>query len=167
MFDILSNKLKRQLHLLELLFEKENYRFQDIEKKLACSAKTVRNDLNDIISYAKEIHIQMDRDIGVTVTIAPHITEDYIYRTILKESIEFRFLEAILLNHYGSYLELCEELFISESTLRRIVKKINQVLKKHQLTIRGLIKIIGKKETITQLMACLFQEKYTCLEEVF
>ena len=73
MFDILSNKLKRQLHLLELLFEKENYRFQDIEKKLACSAKTVRNDLNDIISYAKEIHIQMDRDIGVTVTIAPHI----------------------------------------------------------------------------------------------
>ncbi len=32
MFDILSNKLKRQLHLLELLFEKENYRFQDIEK---------------------------------------------------------------------------------------------------------------------------------------
>lgn len=167
MFDILSNKLKRQLHLLELLFEKENYRFQDIEKKLDCSAKTVRNDLNDIILYAKEIHIQMDRDVGVTVTIAPHITEDYIYRTILKESIEFRFLEAILLNHYGSYLELCEELFISESTLRRIVKKINQVLKKHQLTIRGLIKIIGKKETITQLMACLFQEKYTCLEEVF
>ena len=47
------------------------------------------------------------------------------------------------------------------------MKKINQVLKKHQLTIRGLIKIIGKKETITQLMACLFQEKYTCLEEVF
>lgn len=167
MFNILSNKLKRQLHLLELLFEEETYRFQDIEKKLSCSAKTLRNDLTDINSYAKEIHIKMDRDVGVTVTIAPHVTEDYIYQTILKESIEFRFLEAILLTRYRSYLELCEELFISESTLRRIVKKINQVLKTHKLTIRGLIKIVGKKEAITQLMACLFQEKYTCLEEVF
>lgn len=164
---MLSNKLKRQLHLLELLFEKETYRFQDIEKKLSCSAKTLRNDLTDINSYAKEIHIKMDRDVGVTIMIAPHITEDYIYQTILKEAIEFRFLEAVVLNHYDSYLELCEELFISESTLRRIVKKINQVLKTHQLMIRGLIKIIGKKETITQLMACLFQEKYMRLEEVF
>ncbi len=167
MLTILSNKLKRQLYLFELLFERETYRFQEIEKRLNCSSKTLRNDLNDLNSYAKEIMINMDRDSGVTVTIASHLTEDYIYRTILKESIEFRFLEAILLHPFTSYLELCEELFISESTLRRIVKKVNLALEKYQLKIRGLMKVDGKREAITQVMACLLQEKYTCLEEVF
>lgn len=54
MLNILSKKMKRQLLLLELLFEGETYRFQDLESQLKCSSKTLRNDLMDIDSYAKE-----------------------------------------------------------------------------------------------------------------
>ncbi|EOH91559.1 helix-turn-helix domain-containing protein [Enterococcus villorum] len=139
MLDILSKKMKRQLLLLKLLFEGETYRFQELEHQLNCSSKTLRNDLIDIDSYAKEIKIHTDRESGVYAEIAPHVTEEYVYRTIMNESIEYHFLESILLNRYTNYLELAEQLFISESTLRRMVNRINLVLKHYHLRIRGLI----------------------------
>ena len=139
MLDILSKKMKRQLLLLKLLFEGEKYRFQELEHQLNCSSKTLRNDLIDIDSYAKEIKIHTDRESGVYAEIAPHVTEEYVYRTIMNESIEYHFLESILLNRYTNYLELAEQLFISESTLRRMVNRINLVLKHYHLRIRGLI----------------------------
>ncbi|MDU4271139.1 MAG: helix-turn-helix domain-containing protein [Enterococcus hirae] len=71
MLNILSKKMKRQLLLLELLFEGETYRFQDLESQLKCSSKTLRNDLMDIDSYAKEINIHTDRENGIFAEIAP------------------------------------------------------------------------------------------------
>lgn len=167
MLNILSKKMKRQLLLLELLFEGETYRFQDLERQLNCSSKTLRNDLIDIDSYAKEIKIHTDRESGVYADIAPHVTEEYIYRTIMNESIEYQFLEAILLNNYTSYLELAEKLFISESTLRRMVNRINLALKQYRLRIRGLIRLTGEKQMIEKLTIHLLLEKYISLEEAF
>ena len=106
MLNILSKKMKRQLLLLELLFEGETYRFQDLESQLKCSSKTLRNDLMDIDSYAKEINIHTDRENGIFAEIAPHVTEEYIYRIIMNESIEYQVLEAIVLNKYTNYLEV-------------------------------------------------------------
>ncbi|MBF8807077.1 MAG: helix-turn-helix domain-containing protein [Enterococcus lacertideformus] len=80
MLDILSKKMKRQLLLLELLFEGETHRFQDLEQQLKCSSKTLRNDLMDIDSYATEIKVHTERENGVFAEIAPHVTEEYIYR---------------------------------------------------------------------------------------
>lgn len=116
MLKILSKKLKRQLKLLEYLFEGDTYRFNDLENLLGCSAKTLRNDLLDIHSYANDIKIQMTREEGVKATILPHVTEDYIYQVIKHESIEYRYLEAVLLHKFKNYLELADYLFISEST---------------------------------------------------
>jgi hypothetical protein len=167
MLDILSKKMKRQLLLLKLLFEGETYRFQELEHQLNCSSKTLRNDLIDIDSYAKEIKIHTDRENGVYAEIAPHVTEEYVYRTIMNESIEYHFLESILLNRYTNYLELAEQLFISESTLRRMVNRVNLVLKHYHLRIRGLIRLTGEKQMIEKLTIHLLLEKYISLEEAF
>ncbi|MEY8446175.1 helix-turn-helix domain-containing protein [Enterococcus ratti] len=167
MLDILSKKMKRQLLLLELLFEGETYRFQDLEHRLNCSSKTLRNDLMDIDSYAKEIKIHTDRENGIFAEIAPHVTEEYIYRIIMNEAIEYHFLESIVLNKYTNYLELAEKLFISESTLRRMVNRINFALKPYHLRIRGLIRLTGEKQMIEKLTIHLLLEKHVCLEEAF
>ena len=167
MLNILSKKMKRQLLLLELLFEGETYRFQDLESQLKCSSKTLRNDLMDIDSYAKEINIHTDRENGIFAEIAPHVTEEYIYRIIMNESIEYQFLEAIVLNKYTNYLEVTEQLFISESTLRRMVKRINLSLEQYHLRIRGLIRLTGNTQLIEKLTIQLLLEKYVCLEEAF
>ena len=55
-----------------------------------------------------------------------------------------------------------EELFISESTTDS--EEINQVPKTSVDYAWRLIKIIGKKETITQLMTVYFKEIYFSLE---
>ena len=167
MLNILSKKMKRQLLLLELLFEGETYRFQDLDSQLKCSSKTLRNDLMDIDSYAKEINIHTDRENGIFAEIAPHVTEEYIYRIIMNESIEYQFLEAIVLNKYTNYLEVTEQLFISESTLRRMVKRINLSLEQYHLRIRGLIRLTGNTQLIEKLTIQLLLEEYVCLEEAF
>ena len=167
MLKILSKKLKRQLKLLEYLFEGETYRFNDLEHLLGCSAKTLRNDLLDIHSYASDIKIQMTREEGVRATILPHVTEDYIYQVIKQESIEYRYLEAILLHKFKNYLELADYLFISESTLRRIVDKINPMLQSYDLKVQALIKLVGNDQIITEMTVQFLMGKYHYFEEAF
>lgn len=167
MLKILSKKLKRQLKLLEYLFEGDTYRFNDLENLLGCSAKTLRNDLLDIHSYANDIKIQMTREEGVKATILPHVTEDYIYQVIKQESIEYRYLEAILLHKFKNYLELADYLFISESTLRRIVDKINPMLQSYDLKVQALIKLVGNDQVITEMTVQFLMEKYHYFEDAF
>lgn len=167
MLKILSKKLKRQLKLLEYLFEGNTYRFNDLENLLGCSAKTLRNDLLDLNSYASDITIQMTREEGVKATILPHVTEDYIYQVIKQESIEYRYLEAILLHKFKNYLELADYLFISESTLRRIVDKINPMLQSFDLKVQALIKLVGNDQIITEMTVQFLMEKYHYFEDAF
>ncbi|MCQ4504281.1 helix-turn-helix domain-containing protein, partial [Vibrio parahaemolyticus] len=70
-----------------------------------------------------------------------------------------------MLNKYTNYLEVTEQLFISESTLRRMVKRINLSLEQYHLRIRGLIRLTGNTQLIEKLMIQLLLEKYVCLEE--
>lgn len=164
---LLSKKLQRQLRLLEILFEGKKYRFGDLEVLLDCSSKTLRNDLADINSYANGIRILSDRESGVTALISPHITEDYIYRIVMEESLEFRYLEAVLLKNYDNYFALAEDLYVSESTLRRIADKVKPLLKKYQLNIQGLTKLTGDNQTITELTIQFLSEKYHYFENAF
>ena len=71
------------------------------------------------------------------------------------------------LNKYTNYLEVTEQLFISESTLRRMVKRINLSLEQYHLRIRGLIRLTGNTQLIEKLTIQLLLEKYVCLEEAF
>ncbi|OTP12193.1 hypothetical protein A5844_000409 [Enterococcus sp. 10A9_DIV0425] len=167
MLNMLSKKLKRQLKLLERLFEGGSYRFADLEKILNCSSKTIKNDLLDIQSYANGINVKMDRKDGISVTILPHVTEDYIYQIIMNESIEYRYLEVILLNNYSDYLELADYLFVSESTLRRMAEKINGAIQKYGLEIQRLVKMTGDDQTITALTVQFLMEKYQHFENAF
>jgi hypothetical protein len=164
---LLSKKLQRQLRLLEILFEGKKYRFGDLEVMLDCSSKTLRTDLAEINTYAKGIEILMERESGVSAAISSHITEDYIYRIIMEESLEFRYLEAILLKNYEDYFTLAEGLFVSESTLRRIAAKVRTLLKDYHLTIQGLIKLSGDDQLITELTIQFLSEKYHYFENAF
>ena len=64
-------------------------------------------------------------------------------------------------------MEVTEQLFISESTLRRMVKRINLSLEQYHLRIRGLIRLTGNTQLIEKLTIQLLLEKYVCLEEAF
>ncbi len=122
-------KLQRQLNLLEILFEEERCRLSQLEKRLASSGKTLRNDFIEINTYSSDIQIVTDRDAGVTAIFSPAFTKDHIYQIVISQSTEYKYLETILLHPKENYLELAEYLFISESTLRRIVKKTQSKLK--------------------------------------
>ncbi|MBX4224179.1 helix-turn-helix domain-containing protein, partial [Enterococcus faecium] len=61
MLNLLSKKLQRQLNLLEILFEEERCRLSQLEKRLASSGKTLRNDFIEINTYSSDIQIVTDR----------------------------------------------------------------------------------------------------------
>lgn len=62
---------------------------------------------------------------------------------------------------------MSEQLFISESTLRRMVNRINLALKPYHLRIRGLVRLTGEQQLIEKLMINLLLEKYISLEDAF
>lgn len=160
-------KLQRQLNLLEILFEEERCRLSQLEKRLASSGKTLRNDFIEINTYSSDIQIVTDRDAGVTAIFSPAFTKDHIYQIVISQSTEYKYLETILLHPKENYLELAEYLFISESTLRRIVKKTQSKLKKYDLRIKGLTRIVGEGQVIDGLTARLLMEKYPSPASIF
>lgn len=167
MLNLLSKKLQRQLNLLEILFEEERCRLSQLEKRLASSGKTLRNDFIEINTYSSDIQIVTDRDAGVTAIFSPAFTKDHIYQIVISQSTEYKYLETILLHPKENYLELAEYLFISESTLRRIVKKTQSKLKKYDLRIKGLTRIVGEGQVIDGLTARLLMEKYPSPASIF
>ena len=167
MLNLLSKKLQRQLNLLEILFEEERCRLSQLEKRLASSGKTLRNDFIEINTYSSDIQIVTDRDAGVTAIFSPAFTKDHIYQIVISQSTEYKYLETILLHPKENYLELAEYLFISESTLRRLVKKTQSKLKKYDLRIKGLTRIVGEGQVIDGLTARLLMEKYPSPASIF
>ncbi|MFR2690092.1 MAG: helix-turn-helix domain-containing protein, partial [Enterococcus faecium] len=104
MLNLLSKKLQRQLNLLEILFEGERCRLSQLEKRLASSGKTLRNDFIEINTYSSDIQIVTDRDAGVTAIFSPAFTKDHIYQIVISQSTEYKYLETILLHPKENYL---------------------------------------------------------------
>lgn len=160
MREILNRRLSRSLSLLEKLY------ISDINiKKLGLNYTTLKNDvenINAIITPMKVVtkegymHLEQPRDYSIA----------YIYSCFLNESIEFQLLELIFLKGHVSIKNSSEYLFSSESTLRRIIKKINQRFIKGNKKIRLLLKndslsLDGEDLTIVKFYLPYFIEKYT------
>lgn len=74
---------------------------------------------------------------------------DYCVSKILTDSIELTVLEKIFFEETHSYLSLAEELFLSESTFRRIIAQLNARLDFFNITIKTRpLRIIGEERLI-------------------
>ncbi|WP_231122483.1 helix-turn-helix domain-containing protein [Bacillus thuringiensis] len=98
---------------------------------------------------------------GVRLTYPSQYSADFIYQKILSLSPEFSFIERIFFDESDDIETIAEELFLSTSTLRRIITKWNVYLKQYEIYIStNPCKIMGNEQNIRSIMVHYFYEKY-------
>lgn len=162
MREILSTGRQRQLAILELLFEYGDWlTVEQIATTINCSIRIVSSDIQVINAEFSPFEISVSIKRGVLLTWPENYSIDYIYTVILKNSPEFRFLELILYDESQRLEDLEVTLFISDSSIKRMVRRLNELLADSQMTITGPpYKIIGNERKIRFFYYYFMLERY-------
>ncbi|VTT41502.1 M protein trans-acting positive regulator PRD domain-containing protein [Streptococcus porcinus] len=162
--ELFSNQQLRSFNLLKLLNQEEHCcDYKDICHHLDCSFLTLQTEI---------AHLSTFSEIKSLPYKGPYLTLDYqkesgpqkLYQSILLETPSLRLIEAIFFEEFDSLDELAESLFISLSTLKRLIKRTNHFLQ----LVYGChidfksITMIGKEEDIRLLYLKYFSEAYDC-----
>lgn len=157
----LAKKLLKQLNAQDRW-----YTLAEIEKVLMISDKTIRKiveELNDVmpsfmkieVSRGKGIHLKMDRS---------NHTVDEVISNLFRHTNTFKFLHMLFV-HNGqlTFEELAEELFISESSLKKMIIQFNkEYLHEYDLKITyAYPQIKGNEIRIRYFYWQLYNEAYS------
>ncbi|OTO50596.1 helix-turn-helix domain-containing protein [Enterococcus faecium] len=163
MEDILERPLKRQLFLYQLLIQQGRLTITDIEHLTKLDARTISKDLNAITERSKEILLSIDTD-QITLETTKIASLEFYAKTLL-ESSTIRLLLTILDCKNYTIASLSTTLFISESTLKRQVRKLNNFFRRKSMDITikttPYIHINGNERLIRAFYQQLLLEVYS------
>ncbi|MFW3537931.1 helix-turn-helix domain-containing protein [Vagococcus fluvialis] len=158
---ILSKQSQRHLQILEYLYYNDYSTFENLAKITNVSLQTIHKDLNKINDFIAPLHIESYSQYECRLIHQYEISVDYIYSCILRNSIEFRFLEKVFFERHDRLEDYADSLFVSLSTLKRILTKVNKQTKKYGFYIAtNPIRITGDEGLIRNMFVNYFREKY-------
>lgn len=105
----------------------------------------------------------------LTIEYNDHCGLQEVYQKAMRESQSLQLLSTLFFNEFGSLEELAEELFISLSTLKRLITRTNSYLKKEfgiKISTRPVM-VIGDEHQIRLFYLKYFSEAYTISEWPF
>jgi hypothetical protein len=160
MLELLPVKEQNLIKLLKLL-ENKTYNATSLQQILQINYRT----LISLISHSNQLMtpIKIDKDqAGYYQLVIPQAYSiRYCYQKLLANSIEFTIIEACFFEKL-SLLSLSEKLFISESTLKRTIQKMNSILKDIHVRIdTKTMRIVGEETQVCNFIISLVLEKYT------
>lgn len=165
---LLNNRSFRHLILLEMLYDKGWLTTKSMSQKLGLAERLIRSDLEDLNCNANFFKLEYSRKKGFCIRFFSNYSKNAIYMYILRDSTEFRLLEMLAFNVPFSACKLCEELYISKSTLNRLVHTLNEKLSVCNIHITSSpFKICGDELRIRQFLINLVLEKYQKSSAVF
>lgn len=145
---------------------------EHISLKLGLSERTTKRTIIDLQSdielfgYAEKISLELyignNNRLYSSLHYHPSFSLHYILRSYLKKSIFFMIIKDLLFDSAFSIKKAIDKYFVTNSTLRRYLKKINTELQKFNLALsmKKEITIIGEEETIRLFYTALFFEVY-------
>lgn len=169
MRDLLSKKSHRQLELLELLFENKRwFHISELAELLHCTERSVKNDLSHVRSSFPDLIFHSSTN-GIRIINTDDSDIEMVYHHFFKHSTHFSILEFIFFNEGCDTDSICKEFYISSSSLYRIIRHINKIIKKQYRFEISLnpVRITGNEIDIRYLFAQYFSEKYYFLEWPF
>ncbi|OTO50611.1 helix-turn-helix domain-containing protein [Enterococcus faecium] len=165
MEDLLERPLKRQLLLYQLLIQHSRLTITDIENLTKLDNRTISKDINAMSERSEDILLNVDTD-QITLDTTKIASLEFYEKTLL-ESSTVRLLLSILESKDYTITSLSNTLFISESTLKRQVRKLNNVFRQKALDITIKIKptihISGNERLIRAFFQQLLLEVYNGL----
>lgn len=161
MRSILSKIDQRHLLILESLFDSEFLTLEKLSKITNTSKRNVQNDVQSINSYISPMEIYSSLKKGYYLSYPSNYSIDFIYRCTLKKSLEYTLIEMIFFEKWKNLEDYAESMYLSLSTLKRMINKINQEEEKLGFKISiGPIKLIGDEKKICSFMTTFFTEAY-------
>ena len=161
MEELLENSLLKHYYIISYLLNKDWMTIDRLAQEIKIPARTIRQDIGNINQYIAPARIESSQRFGIRLVYDASHNPLYIYAAIYGQSTRFLILEEIFLHHYSSTIQLAEELFISESTLKRHVLAINQVLEHDGFRIdMQTLDIVGDEKKVHFFYYCYFLERY-------
>lgn len=158
---ILSKQSQRFLTTLEHLYHNQYSSYENLALLCGVSLKTITEDIKKINDFIEPMHIAEVSHNTCYLVHPDNISSDYIYSCILNNSLEFSVLEAIFFESEDRLEDYADALFISLSTLKRIIAKINAQIEQNNFHIStNPIQLVGDELVICNTMAFYFSEKY-------
>lgn len=165
---LLSNPQYRQLQIIETLYDHSTLSLARLTKLIDSSEKTLRQDiqvLNDMIAPSE---IEVSPVFGLKLKFDYKMSIESIYSLFLSHSAEFMLIEYVFFKKFHSLDSLAEELFISTSSLRRMITQINKKLKDVHFKIDSqTLDLVGTESQICNFMSHYLEEKYRNSFQIF
>ncbi|WP_035052349.1 helix-turn-helix domain-containing protein [Carnobacterium pleistocenium] len=164
MRDVLEANERRRLEVIEYLYTSNRWlTLREIAQNIASSERILKQDMTLLREqFSREVLQTSHR--GIRLVLPSNKDIDDIYRHILKNSLAFNFIEQLIYDETKTVAKLAEELFVSQSTLTRLIKKINVSLKKSycvQVQTKPCKMISESEENIRYFYISYFSERYS------
>lgn len=152
---LLNKNETRRYKILSLFIHNQalSISCKDIIDELNCSESTLRKELKYLNDINKSTLFKSSR--GDTLVVNNNFNNvNYLREYILKTSQVSKLLKLIIVKDIPSMEEVLTTLNISESTLRRLIRKINQNLSAFDISIHPTtLEFIGSETTVRSWMA--------------
>lgn len=139
MEQLITTEMTRRILLLNLLYGADDWlTTEKIATRLHCSTKTVIADCRYIEErWPDQLMIETSKKSGVKLTISTYHSIHDIYVDIIKSSDSFTLMETIFF-YPGEHSEtMANRVFLSNSSLYRLSRKLNKALRERNLTIQS------------------------------
>lgn len=159
MINLLSSRQK-QFFLIVKNTYKVSRNKEEICKKLSITNATLEKNIEDFNQQFYPFKLKEYQD-AISFVFPNHLSCDQFISKLLETSIEFQILEAIFFSNDYSYEKLADKLFVSKSTLIRVIKRINQCMESSDVLIKKKpIQIVGNEHNIRFLYITYFKDRY-------
>lgn len=164
-----ESNIRRTTQLIHLLYySKQPIAKEQILMQLEVSEQTLNKDINGIHETLTGITIAKENK-ALRLEMAPHIGIKQIYAIFLGRSVNLKFLYRVLLMEL-TVVELAENLFISESKVRELIKNWNLIFESKQFEVEittdveNRLLVLGNESNIHkifyQIITGVYRQKF-------
>jgi|GEM_PF-5532912 len=157
---LLSKNDFLELSIIEYLLHNPRTDYLLLSDILQTDVRTIKSSIQKINSKINPISITFDEH-HLKINIPRNYSIRYIYATILQNSLEFKIIEFCFFAKEISFIHLENAFFVSNSTLRRKIKKINCVLSNDNIAIDlKSLRLVGDPHAIQNFIIHYIYDAY-------
>lgn len=158
---ILSKQSSRFLTTLEYLYYNDFSTINELAALSKVSIHTIHEDVKKINAFIHPMLILKNELHECHLAIPNNFSCDFFYSRILYDSLEFTFIEKLFFEEKETLEDYADSLFISLSTLKRIVSRINKQVKQSGIYIStNPVQLVGDEKKVRNMFFYFLKEKY-------
>lgn len=170
MWDLIPLKEQSKIKMIEMFYATDDpITINTLSETTNTSIRSIKNYLEELKQTMSIIEGEfISSSEGVNFKIPINIGLDYFQKQLFRQSTGFKLLEKIFFDETLTNNQLIEELYISQSTLNRLIKTISEALEPYGLKLEtSPYKVIGNEYLIRSFFTTYFVEAYTSNEWPF